>query len=41
MYKQEVINFYNARTNYDTDTTRNRAIALFEELIYYVVARKP
>jgi protein-L-isoaspartate(D-aspartate) O-methyltransferase len=29
IYKQEVINFYNARTNYDNDTTRNRAIALF------------
>jgi arsenite methyltransferase len=29
-YKQEVINFYNARTNYDNDTTRKRAIALFD-----------
>ncbi|MBD2354782.1 class I SAM-dependent methyltransferase [Tolypothrix sp. FACHB-123] len=30
MYKQEVINFYNARTNYDNDVTRNRAVALFD-----------
>ena len=30
MYKQEVTNFYNARTNYDNDVTRNRAIALFD-----------
>lgn len=30
MYKQEVTNFYNARTNYDNDATRNRAIALFD-----------
>ncbi|QKQ73998.1 class I SAM-dependent methyltransferase [Nostoc sp. TCL240-02] len=30
MYKQEVIDFYNARTNYDNDATRNRAIALFD-----------
>lgn len=29
-YKQEVINFYNARKNYDNDTTRNRAVALFD-----------
>lgn len=30
MYKQEVINFYNARTNYDNDVTYNRAVALFD-----------
>lgn len=30
VYKQEIINFYNARRNYDNDTTRNRAIAVFE-----------
>ena len=30
IYKQEVTNFYNARTNYDNDATRNRAIALFD-----------
>lgn len=30
IYKQEVIDFYNARTNYDNDATRNRAIALFD-----------
>lgn len=30
MYKQEVINFYNCRTNYDNDITYNRAIALFD-----------
>lgn len=30
MYKQEVTNFYNTRTNYDNDATRNRAIALFD-----------
>lgn len=29
-YKQEIINFYNARTNYDNDATLNRAIALFD-----------
>jgi arsenite methyltransferase len=29
-YQQEVIDFYNARTNYDNDVTRNRAIALFD-----------
>ncbi|MDF5723968.1 MAG: class I SAM-dependent methyltransferase [Rhizonema sp. PD37] len=29
-YKTEVIDFYNARTNYDNDVTRNRAIALFD-----------
>ncbi|QKQ73135.1 methyltransferase domain-containing protein [Nostoc sp. TCL240-02] len=29
-YKQEIINFYNARTNYDNDLTFNRAIALFD-----------
>ncbi|MBW4440356.1 MAG: class I SAM-dependent methyltransferase [Plectolyngbya sp. WJT66-NPBG17] len=29
-YKQQVIDFYNARTNYDNDVTRNRAIALFD-----------
>ena len=29
-YKQQVANFYNARTNYDNNTTRNRAIALFD-----------
>lgn len=28
--KQEIINFYNARTNYDNDLTFNRAIALFD-----------
>jgi arsenite methyltransferase len=33
MYKQEVIDFYNARTNYDNDATRNRAIALFDYAI--------
>ncbi len=30
IYKQEVTNFYNARTNYDNDATRNRAFALFD-----------
>jgi len=29
-YKQEIIDFYNGRTNYDNDTTINRAIALFD-----------
>ncbi|WP_341531356.1 methyltransferase domain-containing protein (plasmid) [Nostoc sp. UHCC 0302] len=29
-YKQEVIDFYNARTNYDNDATFNRAITLFD-----------
>lgn len=29
-YKQEIVNFYNARTNYDQDVTINRAIALFD-----------
>ncbi|BAY41440.1 hypothetical protein NIES2111_58360 (plasmid) [Nostoc sp. NIES-2111] len=29
-YKQEVISFYNARTNYDNDVTINRAFALFD-----------
>jgi arsenite methyltransferase len=29
-YKQEIINFYNGRTNYDNDVTLNRAIALFD-----------
>jgi arsenite methyltransferase len=29
-YKQEIINFYNTRTNYDNDVTLNRAIALFD-----------
>ncbi|XGV98038.1 MAG: class I SAM-dependent methyltransferase [Leptolyngbya sp. BL-A-14] len=29
-YKQEVINFYNARTDYDNDVTFERAIALFD-----------
>lgn len=29
-YKQEIIKFYNARTNYDNETTLNRAIALFD-----------
>ncbi len=32
-YKQQVIDFYNARTNYDNDVTRNRAIALFDYAI--------
>ncbi len=32
-YKQQIIDFYNARTNYDNDTTRNRAIALFDYAI--------
>ncbi|MDF5726581.1 MAG: methyltransferase domain-containing protein [Rhizonema sp. PD38] len=30
IYKQEVIDFYNARTNYDNNVTRDRAIALFD-----------
>jgi arsenite methyltransferase len=30
MYKQEVTDFYNARTNYDNNVTRDRAIALFD-----------
>jgi arsenite methyltransferase len=30
IYKQEVTDFYNARKNYDNDTTHNRAIILFE-----------
>ncbi|MDF5717969.1 MAG: methyltransferase domain-containing protein [Rhizonema sp. NSF051] len=30
IYKTEVINFYNARTDYDNDVTRDRAIALFD-----------
>jgi arsenite methyltransferase len=29
-YRQEVMDFYNARTDYDNDVTRNRAIALFD-----------
>ncbi|BCL38809.1 class I SAM-dependent methyltransferase [Nostoc sp. MS1] len=29
-YKQEVSNYYNARTNYDNDVTVNRAVALFD-----------
>lgn len=29
-YKQEIIDFYNARTNYDNEATLNRAIALFD-----------
>ncbi|GAP98356.1 class I SAM-dependent methyltransferase [Leptolyngbya sp. NIES-2104] len=29
-YKQQITDFYNARTNYDNDVTRNRAIALFD-----------
>ena len=29
-YKQEIIDFYNARTNYDNETTLNRAIVLFD-----------
>lgn len=32
-YKQQVIDFYNARTNYDNDVTRNRAIELFDYAI--------
>lgn len=35
MYKQEVTNFYNARTDYDNDATRNRAIALFDYTALY------
>lgn len=30
MYKQEVFDFYNARTNYDNNVTRDRAIALLD-----------
>lgn len=30
MYKQEVTDFYNARTNYDNHATHNRAVALFD-----------
>ena len=30
IYKQEITDFYNARTNYDNDATRHRAIALFD-----------
>lgn len=30
LYKQELIDFYNARTNYDNDATLNRAIGLFD-----------
>lgn len=29
-YRQEIINFYNGRINYDNDVTLNRAIALFD-----------
>ncbi|MER3434647.1 MAG: methyltransferase type 11 [Leptolyngbya sp. ERB_1_1] len=32
-YKQQVIDFYNARTNYDNDVTWNRAITLFDYAI--------
>ncbi|BCL39800.1 class I SAM-dependent methyltransferase [Nostoc sp. MS1] len=32
-YKQEIIDFYNGRTNYDNYTTINRAIALFDYAI--------
>jgi arsenite methyltransferase len=30
IYKQEVADFYNSRTNYDNDSTHNRAIAIFD-----------
>jgi len=32
-YKQQVIDFYNARTNYDNAVTQNRATALFDYAI--------
>lgn len=32
-YKQQIIDFYNARTNYDNDVTWNRAVALFDYVI--------
>ncbi|MBE9012943.1 hypothetical protein IQ250_22335 [Pseudanabaenaceae cyanobacterium LEGE 13415] len=32
-YEQQIIDFYNARTNYDNDITRYRAFALFDYAI--------